>query len=227
MNIIKDKPIFITGCARSGTSMTAALIQKAGAFGGKLYPGQKENPKGMFENIAFRESLVKPYLRTIGADPMAQKPLPDIDRCWLMSNEGVENWRKIVMQEMRKQGYKGGPWYNKDPKMCLIWPVWYKAFPEATWIIVRRKSTDLINSCLKTRFMRAYNNETGWLYWIDQHKERFLEMEEAGLDINYVWPQEMIDRDYTGILAVVRRLGLKLDKESIEDFIEPALWSGK
>ena len=34
--------------------------------------------------------------------------------------------------------YKGGSWYYKGAKMCLIWPIWHKAFPEAEWIIVRR-----------------------------------------------------------------------------------------
>ncbi len=220
-------PIFITGCARSGTSMTAGIIDLAGAFGGHMYPAQKENPKGMYENIIFRDRLVKPYLRSIQADPMGQKPLPDIDKCKLMSIQSIEMWRDIVLKEMKKQGYSGGSWYYKDPKMCLLWPVWHQAFPKARWIIVRRTGMDIVKSCLKTGFMRAYTDTAGWLYWVMQHLERFIQMEDAGLDINYVWPQQMIDRDYTGIRAVLLRLGLNFNKHSIENFIEPALWSGK
>jgi len=221
------EPILITGCARSGTSMTAGIINQAGAWGGDMYPAQKENKKGMFENITFRDRLVKPFIKSIGADPMAQNPLPDIDSCKLVSEQAVDNWRQIVLHEIRHQGYKSGPWFYKDPKMCIIWPVWARAFPNARWIIVRRASGDIVRSCLKTRFMRAYADEIGWLKWVDHHKECFLQMSHAGLNIQYAWPQEWIDRDYTGIRAILIRLGLEYDKNKIESFIEPALWSNK
>ena len=75
--------------------------------------------------------------------------------------------------------------------------------------------------------MRAYRNEAGWLKWIDEHKERFPEMKDAGLDVQYVWPHRMIERDLTEIKRVVQTLGLKWDQKGVENFIEPALWSGK
>jgi len=110
--------------------------------------------------------------------------------------------------------------------MCLFWPLWVRAFPEARWIIVRRKSDDIIQSCLKTAFMKAYRTAEGWLGWIDEHKERFIEMEEVGCQIHYVWPQKMIDFDLSEIQSVIGKLGLKWEKNVVEDFIEPAYWSG-
>jgi hypothetical protein len=67
-------PILITGCARSGTSMTAGIVHICGAFGGRMSGPTPNNRKGMFENEEVRNQIVKPYLSSIGADPLGQKP---------------------------------------------------------------------------------------------------------------------------------------------------------
>lgn len=227
-NDFADRPILITGCARSGTSMTAGIIHLAGAHGGDCFGTTRFNRKGMFENKKIRQHLVKPFLRSINVDPLGQKPLPDIEAVKLVSNKTVEEWRSFVVNTMRSEGYNGnGHWFYKGAKMCLKWPVWQRAFPEARWIIVRRHSEDIVRSCLKTSFMKAYKTREGWLEWVEQHKERFLEMEAAGMDIQYVWPQKMIDFDLKEIKNVILKLGLDWDQQKVEDFIEPAYWSGK
>jgi len=206
--------------------MTAGIIQLCGAWGGKTFGTTKYNRKGMFENEVIRQHYVKPFLRSLRVDPLGQKPLPNIDHVKLVTTETVNNWRSDIQREIRKQGYRNGPWYYKGAKMCLFWPLWVRAFPEARWIIVRRKSDDIIQSCLKTAFMKAYRTAEGWLGWIDEHKERFIEMEEVGCQIHYVWPQKMIDFDLSEIQSVIGKLGLKWEKNVVEDFIEPAYWSG-
>lgn len=222
-----DRPILLTGCARSGTSMTAGIIDLCGAWGGSTSRPNKNNRKGMFENTYIRNHLVKPFLVSIGADPMGQDPLPDIEKCKLISVNAIINWRRKVLEVICGQGYTGNQsWYYKGAKLCLIWPLWHRAFPKAKWIIIRRQSKDIVKSCLKTSFMRAYNNENDWYKWVDYHKDRFLEMKQAGLDIHCVWPQKMIDFDLLEIGTVIAKLGLKWDQKVVEDFIEPAYWSG-
>jgi len=225
-----NDPILITGCARSGTSMTAGVINLCGAWGGNTAGPNKSNRRGMFENTDIRNGIVKPFFRSMGVDPMGQKPLPNIDEVKLVSQEFIINWRLQIQEVLKRHGYKldsDVQWFYKGAKMCLHWPVWNRAYPDAKWIIVRRKSSDIVKSCLKTGFMRAYSNEGGWFKWIDEHKERFIEMREAGLNIQYVWPQQMIDRDLTEVKRVITTLGLKWNQKKIESFIEPALWSGK
>jgi len=225
-----NEPILITGCARSGTSMTAGIINISGAWGGTLAGANHNNKKGMFENSEIRNTLVKPFFRTMGVDPMGQNPLPDIDVVKLTSHDFIVNWRLGVQDVLKKHGYnfrKQPVWFYKGAKMCLHWPVWHRAYPNARWIIVRRRSSDIVRSCLKTGFMRAYKNEIGWLKWIDEHKERFFEMREAGLNIQYIWPHRMIERDLTEIKRVITDLDLSWNQKKVENFIEPALWSGK
>lgn len=217
-------PILITGCARSGTSMTAGIIQMCGAFGGKTLcnQGNKNNRKGFFENGEIRENLVKPYLTLCGADPLGQDPLPVLENLIPLAN-----LKDKVEETYTYQGHVGGPWYYKGAKICLIWPTWHKAFPRAKWIIVRREDEEIIQSCLKTGFMRAFKDEAGWQSWIDTHKLRFQEMVDNHLDVVEVWPSKFVHGDYSEIKGVVEDLGLKWKEEEVKDFVSPELWRTK
>lgn len=221
-----SRPILITGAARSGTSMTAGIIDLSGAFGGKTSPPTPHNKKGMFENRRIRNHVVKPYLDFIGADRMGQKPLPTAAQLRL-EDEHVQDHREQVLDIFKSQGYdpKVHPtWYYKGAKICLIWPLWAKCFPDAQWIIVRRDAEDIVRSCLRTGFMRAYDTRAGWLGWLAEHEKRFEEMVNAGLDVSFVWPQKMINGDFTEIQTVVNRMGLEFDLKATAEFVEPKLW---
>jgi len=225
-----NEPILITGCARSGTSMVAGIINLAGAFGGAMSGPNRNNQKGMFENHTIRQNIVKPYFRMLGVDAMGQYPLPDINNLLIPAD-----WKIKVQDTMKEHGYKGGPWFYKGAKMCLHWPVWNYAFPNAKWIIVRRRTGDIIQSCQKTSFMRSFghhpnqvavnaNNEAeGWRWWVEQHLDRFREMQDAGLNIKVVWPERMVDGDYSQMNEMLDWLGLEWT-EKIPEFIEPKLW---
>lgn len=216
-------PIFITGCARSGTSMTAGIVHLCGAFGGKMSGATPYNRKGMFENAEIRNQIVKPYLTHIGADPMGQNPLPNVTAL-----EPYPGLKIKVETVMKYNGYKDGPWFYKGAKLCLLWPLFHEAFPSAKWIIVRRADEDIVNSCMKTAFMRAYNDEGGWQSWVDHHKDRFSEMKKAGLHIAEVWPTKFVEGSFSEIQRVVIRfLRLRWRDKKVRDFIEPAYWSTK
>lgn len=227
---IMDNPILITGCARSGTSMVAGSINKCGAFGGDMYGPQRANRKGMFENAVMRNSIMKPYLRSIKCDPKAQYPLPNINK---LRSECM--WKEKVETVFKAQGYGEGAWMYKSPKTCLFWPIWNKAFPDAKWIIVRRKKKDIVNSCLKTSFMNAFakpdikkaikikTQKEGWEWWVDQHLKRFEEMKNAGLNIFEIWPEKMVEGDYTELYEAIKWLGLEWNSD-ILTFIDNKLW---
>ena len=226
-------PILITGCARSGTSMVAGIINLCGAFGGKMSGPNRNNEKGMFENSTVRENLVKPYFRSLGVDALGQYPLPDINNMPIPIG-----WRREVERIMVNDGYTGGPWLYKGAKMCLHWPVWNYAFPDAKWVIVRRRTPDIINSCIRTGFMRAFNSKAnqmavgakseyeGWLWWVHQHEKRFVEMINEGMNVKVVWPHRMVDGDYSQMMELVEWLGLEWKSEVLQ-FIDPKLWRAR
>ena len=219
------QPIFITGCARSGTSMTAGLIDLCGAWGGQLAGPTRFNQKGMFENSVIRNQLVKPFLKSINCDPLGQYPLPDTDTLKHLNNEFYAKWKRKVESIFQEQGNKEEKRiFYKGAKLCLIWPVWQKAFPDAKWIIVRRETEDIINSCLRTSFMRAHKKRSGWLSWVAEHEKRFEEMADACLDIQEIWPQRMIAGDFSEMQIVINNLGLDWDLDKAKEFVDPGLW---
>jgi len=126
---------------------------------------------------------------------------------------------------MRHEGWYNQQWFYKGAKMCLIWPEFMHAFPDALWVIVRRDDRDIVNSCLKTGFMKAYKSPEGWQNWVDHHKERFEEMHGAGLDIMEVWPSKFVGGDFSELQETIDWLGLEWNERQILNFIEPALWS--
>jgi hypothetical protein len=206
--------------------MTAGTIHLCGTFGGKMSGPNHNNKKGMFENTAIRNNIIKPFLvNQLNVDRLGQHPLPDIRQCHELSGAWWDTIKRRTESIMREHGYTGGPWFYKGAKMCLMWPIWHAAFPKAHWIIVQRKREGIIQSCLRTGFMRAYRDADGWGRWIDAHLERFSEMQAAGLDIHFVEPEKMIDGDFDEIRRTVRELGLAWNGDAVKDFVSAALWS--
>lgn len=230
-----NSPILITGAARSGTSLVAGVINKCGAFGGLMSRGNRYNEKGMFENAFIRDKLEKPYLTGLGLDRLGQYPLAETENLSIPAD-----WKKKVQDIMIKEGYKEGPWMYKGAKACQIWPVWNYAFPNAKWIIVRRRSADIATSCLNTGFMQRFsdpkiqseigvtNEYDGWIWWIREHEKKFVEMIQAGLNVKIVWPDRMVDRgDYTQMIDAIEWLGLEWRDKEIMSFVEPKLWKAR
>ena len=190
------KPILITGCPRSGTSLVAAIIAKHGVFAGDTNFGKtKYNPIGMYENIHIRNKVAKKYLISIGADDKGQDPLPDRTNPLPIP----EDFRENVLDHFRIQGWdEECQWFLKEAKMALMWEVWHSAFPDAQWVLVRRNEEDIIKSCQHTPFMSNRDKVKDWKQWVNYHKDRFKEMKEV-LDIREVWPDKLRRCEYTEI----------------------------
>lgn len=217
-----NRPILITGAARSRTSLVAGIVHLCGAFGGQLLPPNINNKKGMFENFAIREQIIKPFLRYLNADPLGQNPLPDQEQVRkLTSGQGFGIiWKCRVLDILRSQGlHKEMRWFYKDAKICLTWQAWREAFPDARWIIVRRNTDEIIDSCLRTSFMKGYKNREGWEGWVNFHIKRFCEMLFSDMNITVIWTDKLLDGDYSVIQPLVEESGLKWDKNIIDAFV--------
>ena len=222
--MIEKSPIFVTGIPRSGSSMIAGVISRCGAFGGIM-----SGVRGQNENDAVKEILEKPYLVGIGADEMGQFPLPYKSRI-----EISELWRNQVEEIFEKQGYQSGEWFYKSSRLCLLWEVWHKAFPTAKWVIVRRRTADIVESCKKTGYMRAFKNprirhvihveseEAGWLWMAREYEKRFVEMISTGVNCKVVYPERLVYNDYSQLRETLEWLNLQWD-ESVFSYIDPLL----
>jgi len=202
--MIEQAPILITGIPRSGSSMIAATINLCGAFGGEM------SKRGMYSNDRIRKELVQLRL------DMAKVNLDYIPINW-----GIE-----VEVIMEKEGYKQGPWMYKDSNSALIWRTWHYAYPNAKWIIVRRRTGDIVQSCMKTMYMIEHSDEAGWLEMVHKYEEKFVEMITEGLNCKIIWPERMVQGNYQQIHEVCDWLGLAWTDKAL-DFINPLLWGSK
>ncbi len=213
-----EYPILITGVERSGSGLIARIIEHAGAFTGPLTE-MKENKK--------IKLLVDDYYHVRGISPKGQYPLPHSDSITV-------GWKDKVQSCLVADGYDKGPWVYKSSRISQMWRTWEYAFPTAKWIIVRRRTGDIIQSCLKTGYMQAYadkevqkeigvtSEHEGWLWWIHEHEKNFVDIIEAGNNVKVIWPERMVTGDYSQIYEMLEWLGLKWDN-SIVTMIDPLL----
>jgi len=185
--MIDHTPILITGCPRSGATTIAATINACGAFGGRM------SKRGMYCNDRISCEMVKPHLK---------HNISDI-------------WEFRINNILIQQGYTGGPWMYKDSNNSLIWPVWHNVFPNAKWVIVRRRTSDIINSCMKTTYMTQHYTKDGWANFVHQYEDKFLQMVEAGLNCKFIWPERMVNGDYQQMREILNWLGLSWKNEVV------------
>jgi hypothetical protein len=222
---MEKMPILITGIERSGSSIIAKIIAASGVFAG--------DTSKMMENT-FLNGFLCSYYRKIGADEKGQFPLPAIEKLQPFQ------LRDKIECAIMAQGYRWDkPYLLKSNRLSQTWPIWHGAFPDSRWIIVRRRTGDIVYSCLHTAFMQAFRKEEirkkigvsdereGWLWWVHQHEARFVEMIQTGLNCMVVWPERMVDGDYTQIEQMLNWLNLPYDENRIKEMVEPLIWKSR
>jgi len=218
-------PILVTGIERSGSSIVAKILHMCGAFTG--------NVSGMQENKRIK-TYVDHFYSYHNVDPAGQYPLPNLSHTPI-----PECWGFRMEELLEKENYEETePWLYKSSRIAQIWPVWKETFPKAKWIIVRRRTGDIIQSCIKTGFMTAYADQSvlqqinakdeadGWLWWVHEHEKLFSDMIEAGIEYREIWPERMAIGDFEQIHEMVEWLGLEWNEKVVE-MVSPLLKNSK
>jgi len=213
-------PVLITGCARSGTSLTAGIFHACGLFMGDTCGPTPSNPKGQFENIAIQNRVIAPYLSSIHADPFGQKPLPRElpPRPWLQLD---------VSHHLKSQGWQGGLYGIKDSKMALTWKIWAHAFPQAKWVITIRDRDSVMNSCMAAPSMRKITRRREWAQWYAHYERIFTQIRRNCKSVCFVNAAKTSQGDFTSIRNAVKGSGLEWNEEAVSDFVDPSLWHYK
>jgi len=219
-----NTPIFVLGLPRSGTSMISGSLGLCGAWTGSTVPGGgPANPKGFFEHTAIRELVTKRILSDLGCDPLGVRKLPPID----IQIEAI-GLADIIKNILEKDGYKHDkPWLLKDAKLTLIWPIYKRAFPHATWLVVRRDEEGFINSCLRTNFMNQHSQSRDfWKNFAEEYRVRINALKDSGANVLEISSPEVINGKFDHLREVVSRLGLTFRENEVKEFISPDYWHG-
>ncbi len=129
--------LIIIGMHRSGTSLTASLLQSAGLHIGRNLMGpNKGNVKGHFENLDFFE-FHRQVLHSQGINENGWTLQETIE----VEDIYVEKARKLVVQND-----PGKPWGWKDPRTTLFLEFWAGLLTDANFLLVYRSPWDVIDS---------------------------------------------------------------------------------
>jgi hypothetical protein len=141
--------VVVAGMHRSGTSMVAGLLHRSGvSMGSDFRRAQRENPKGFFEEEAFR-SFNDRLLRRVGY----------VVKEWDPEFPGIRPSSKDqsdAVALIRRFNRASDIWGWKDPRTCLTLGFWLKAIAAAklsrdTNVIVIKRNVRSVSRSLRAR----------------------------------------------------------------------------
>ncbi|MBS0016783.1 MAG: sulfotransferase [Arthrospira sp. SH-MAG29] len=154
----ESQVLIITGMHRSGTSLTASLLQSAGLhIGRRLMQGTEFNPKGYFENIDFFEFHLD-LLRSQGVNVDGWTLQDNLD----VPEEFIDQANAIVEKNSLSH-----IWGWKEPRTTLFLDFWAELLPDARFLLIYRSPWDVIDS-LYRRGDELFRNqpELAVKYWV-------------------------------------------------------------
>ncbi|MBW4581620.1 MAG: sulfotransferase [Tildeniella nuda ZEHNDER 1965/U140] len=134
----KQPVLLIAGMHRSGTSLTASLLQSAGVdVGQHLLEGNTGNLKGHFENLDFL-NFHQDVLRSTGI----------CEAGWTLkkSINVPEYYIDAAKLLVSKNASLTQPWAWKDPRTTLFLNFWGNLIPEAKFIFIYRSPWEVVDS---------------------------------------------------------------------------------
>ncbi len=137
---LDQSAIIMTGMHRSGTSLTASLLESAGInFGDRLLGSDQGNPKGHFEDLDFVEFHIQ-VLRSQN----------ETDAGWTESNKlQVQQQFWSEAQDLIAARQDKPVWGWKDPRTTLFLDFWSELIPQAKYIFVYRTPWEVVDSLFR------------------------------------------------------------------------------
>jgi GT2 family glycosyltransferase/predicted nucleic acid-binding Zn-ribbon protein len=197
----------LAGMHRSGTSLTASILQSTGLdIGDRLMSGSISNAKGHFEDwdfVEFHEAVFK-------SQGVAHEGWTEV-RSISVQEQYLERARNLVSARENKI-----IWGWKDPRTTLFLDFWAKLIPEAKFILVYRTPWEVVDSLFRRgdgvfkhnpnfaiKIWNAYNRATLDFYDRNEARSIILRIEdiignpnEAIAAINYKFGLQLGEPDH-------------------------------
>ena len=134
--------IIVLGMHRSGTSLTAELVCRWGAYGSErdLVPPSQWNARGYWEYaplVRFNDRLLQ------GVDSKWNVPPSEDGASALARLARKGAYRKEALQLLDKMRSAGRTWFWKDPRLSILLPFWRRLWKDVTYVIVVRDPLDI------------------------------------------------------------------------------------
>jgi hypothetical protein len=160
------KNCLILGSGRSGTSMVAGVLAKAGYFMGEnLIPAREANPKGFFEDVEVNminedllAQVVAKRVVVMGREFFRARPLEG--QRWLAA---VALGTRIPCPDKIADRIRAVTQHNfycfKDPRFCYTLPIWRPFLKNAVFICVFRDpastAISIVQECKEAAYLHT------------------------------------------------------------------------
>lgn len=231
---ISQPPIFkelfmqliVLGMHRSGTSMVARILNLMGAYfapEGQALPPTPDNPKGYWERkdvVYLNEGI----LANLGAtwERVSQFDLAKIP-------EGLHQEFNQQAETILHGLEAHRPWMMKDPRLCLLFPLWKKLLEVPVCIIVHRNPIQIAQSLHRRDQFSIHFGLALWEFYTLQALRAAQDLPKILISIHDIMtdPVNSVKILFNQLQAQeVQGLRLPSDKE-ITAFIEPSLIHAK
>ncbi|MEY2832560.1 MAG: hypothetical protein RLZZ574_1818, partial [Cyanobacteriota bacterium] len=131
--------IIITGMHRSGTSLTASLLQSAGVdIGDRLILENTTNSQEHFEDLDFVE-FHQQVLNSQAIDTAG----------WKQNQFRMPPQYQIAAQDLLAVRQNRAIWGWQDPRTTLFLDFWAQLIPEAKYVFVYRSPWEVVDSLFR------------------------------------------------------------------------------
>lgn len=218
--------IMILGMHRSGTSLVSGIVNKLGVFGGDatdLEHASQWNPKGYWESPELRHA----NNRILSAVGRRWDRVHALDEAMLESRrEKISAICKELQPTLR--GFdQHGDWAVKDPRMCLLLPVWRSLLSNPVAILVFRNPVEVAESLHKRDRLPYVAGVALWEFYTRAALRHSQDMPRIMIDYNALLadPATEIERLRSFLADAGVRVLNAVDQA--QGFVEPGLYRSR
>jgi hypothetical protein len=211
----QQRIVCILGSSRSGTSVTARVLNLLGVYLGApeaLAGAVPRNPKGFWEHREMRRVSVR-LLRAQGGT--WAKP-PRLRPGWERSPE-LQAVRERAHHVVRHDFASSPLWGWKDPRTSLTLPFWKEILPQMAYVVCLRNPTDVAAS-LEAR--NGYSRAKCFDLWL--HYTAAAIVHTAGSARHFAFFEDYFDNPHGQIEALARFIGRpeRINDSDIQELIK-------
>ena len=152
----RPDPVLVVGMHNSGTSIVAEVLHRGGLFLGANM--------GHYESHFF-SVFVNDLLVLGGGANWSRLPILSVDEVLAFRETVGPFVRRHWMADYLQWGYDGvSPWGIKDPRLCVLLPLYLEIFPRAKVVHVRRDPDDVAASLCR-RHKRGVGTLDDFDHW--------------------------------------------------------------
>ena len=182
--MVNPRIVVLLGMHRSGTSLTASILEALGVdFGSDFIPANENNPKGYFENAAITRAQVR-FNRLVNRRPFTAAGLVDYPQGFEQSRQALEFVDELEMLVRKELECASGIWGYKDPHTIKLLPLWKTVFERLgvtpVYVLAVRHPSEVAASAAARDHIKA---DQGELLWLDQNVAA---LHHTGFDIPVV-----------------------------------------